>query len=849
MLETAGRLRTDYIRPMSALTRADADRAGAKAANLGELKRAGFPVPDGFVLTADAFDRFLADSGLDATSPSEAVAAAALPPDVADALRSAARLLGDTPLAVRSSAVAEDLPGASFAGQYETVLDVRGDEALLTAVRRCWASAFGARVAAYRAAREQGGVSSVAVLVQHLVPADAAGVAFTANPVTGDPEETVVNAVHGLGDRLVSGEVTPDEWRVRGAGAVCRQAPEQALDAGEARAVAELARRVEAQLGYPQDVEWALAGGEIFLLQARPITARPAHTPAPVPVPVEVPPGFWRRETTHYPEPISPAFRWWLPLFNRAIRRAFAQAGMLIEGADHREIGGWVYLRLTPLCRKDAPALPPWLVRLLMPAMSRLVPALRARLRTSVEAMRADMFGASITRWYQEWLPAVATRLADLRAVDLASLSDDALDEHINRLLAFFDEVIEIHGLLALALMVKVGAFAFTCRDLLGWDERRTLELLSGLSEMSTEPARRLAELTQMARAKPSVRALLAHVDDTTSARLASVDAEFADAFAAYQREFGCRALRYEVVDPTVAERPALVLGLIRDQLARDYNPAQEAERLQQRRAAVLAEARAALARRPAADHARFERTLAEAEQAYPVRENNEFYTVSQPYALARYALLEIGRRLAERGQITHRDDTFWLELDEARRALRAGGDQRAAVERRRAERAWVDAHPGPAAYGNDPGPPPPLDWMPPEARLLNETLLWLAERDQAPEQSERRQEAGAPLTGIAASPGTYTGPVRVIRSETEFGKIQAGDVLVCPITSPVWSVLFPSVGALVTDKGGILSHSAIIAREYSIPAVLATGNATDVLHDGQIVTVDGATGRVEVRP
>ena len=153
-------------------------------------------------------------------------------------------------------------------------------------------------------------------------------------------------------------------------------------------------------------------------------------------------------------------------------------------------------------------------------------------------------------------------------------------------------------------------------------------------------------------------------------------------------------------------------------------------------------------------------------------------------------------------------------------------------------------AHPGPASYGKDPGPPPPFASLPPEARLANEGFLWAVDRIMGP-QAQAEPGANGVVTGIPAAPGSYTGPVRVIRSEAEFDRLRAGDVLVCPVTSPVWSVLFPSIGALVTDSGGVLSHPAIIAREYGIPAVVATGNGTSVLCDGQVVTVDGTAGVV----
>ena len=156
-------------------------------------------------------------------------------------------------------------------------------------------------------------------------------------------------------------------------------------------------------------------------------------------------------------------------------------------------------------------------------------------------------------------------------------------------------------------------------------------------------------------------------------------------------------------------------------------------------------------------------------------------------------------------------------------------------------------AHPGPASYGTDPGPPPSFEALPPEARFAHEALVWVLDRIGAMELSGRRQAASGVLDGIAASPGKYAGPARVIMGESEFHKLRAGDVLVCPVTSPVWSVLFPSLGALVTDCGGILPHPAIIAREYGVPAVLATGNATVLLRDGELVEVNGTEGRVQL--
>jgi pyruvate,water dikinase len=214
------------------------------------------------------------------------------------------------------------------------------------------------------------------------------------------------------------------------------------------------------------------------------------------------------------------------------------------------------------------------------------------------------------------------------------------------------------------------------------------------------------------------------------------------------------------------------------------------------------------------------------------------------PLALLRGALLEVGRRLSDAGTVTEVDDVFFLMLPEARQALVQGGDLSGLVGSRRSDRTWALTQPGPASYG-EPAPPPDFSGLPSAARLVHEATVWLIDQIIPAAANERRQ-GGPVIEGIAASGGRYTGPARVVRHEGELEKVQPGDVLVCPATSPAWSPVFPSIGALVTDTGGILSHAAIIAREFAIPAVVATGNATELLVDGQNVTVDGDTGRVE---
>ncbi|UCH02805.1 MAG: hypothetical protein JSV20_03185 [Candidatus Bathyarchaeota archaeon] len=342
---------------------------------------------------------------------------------------------------------------------------------------------------------------------------------------------------------------------------------------------------------------------------------------------------------------------------------------------------------------------------------------------------------------------------------------------------------------------------------------------------------------------------MLENINQDALTKLATVDETFATAFNDYLQNFGHRTLRWDLNEATLIERPELVLKMIHNQITHHYDLPTEAAALEQQRAQTLAEARRILSTRSAADKDKFEHVLARATRAYPIREEHEFYLSNVPLALFRYSLLEIGRRLTTQGNLDQPDDIFFLEYDEAKNSFQTGLNHKTTVKQRKGEQDWAKAHPGPAFYGDLPPPPPSMTSFPPEARHAMQVMSWLTESLFASNflqhtQTETHDEF---LKGLAASPGQYTGQVRIIRNESEFSKLQVGDVLVCPTTQPPWSVLFPSVGALVTDNGGILSHPAIIAREYHIPAVVATRNATHILQDDQIVTVNGNTGHIEI--
>ena len=804
----------------------DATVAGHKAATLATLKAVGFRVPAGFVIAADACGELTGQ----AERAGEMVSVAPLPAGLRKQIAAALAHLGGGPVAVRSSATAEDLPDASFAGQYESFLDVDGVEAVCDAVRRCVAASHSDRVAAYRAATDAAD-GGMAVLVQRMVPADAAGVAFSANPVTGDRDQTLVSAVRGLGERLVSGRATPDEWVVRGGTAECVDAPEDALDAPRALQVAEVAERLEHRLGAPQDVEWAIADGEVYVLQSRPITALPTAPALQIPTK-----GTWTKDVAHYHEPMTPlGASVYLPLLDTTISEMFAGYGLLLDTLTSRSMGGEIYTRVLPVGGKEGPA-PPWWV---MGILARVVPPLRARVATARQVLRSGLLDELPDRWQRQWRDEFRREAERLQATELATLSDADLEATFDAAVALLRRGLDVHFRLLPPYVVALHELATTCEQLLGWDTLQALQLVTGLSETSSEPARALAALATQVRGRPEAMAVLTDPGADVERRLAEVNPALGAAFRDHLDRFGHRTMGDDPGSSTLAERPWVLAGLLR-KAAVGERPGEDPHALRNR---AEAEARRLLDHRPEEDRRRFERALTAARRVYGVREDNVFWTGNLPCGLIRRVAMEIGERLARRGVMARPADVAFLTDDELRRTLRADEDVRVLVARRHAERAWVAAHPGPVFHGPPPLQPPDVRGLPDEARRINAAFMWY----MANEFNPAVDDAQTGLAGAPGSPGTYTGPVRVIRSEDEFDKLRPGDVLVARVTTPAWSVLFGIAGAVVTDGGGALSHTAIVAREHGIPAVLATSRATTELTDGQTVTVDGTAGVVRL--
>lgn len=717
------------IRPLAELGEIDRSEVGGKAASLGELLAVGARVPPGIVLTAYG-------AGLAADDRADAVAAA-----LGD--------LGRGPFAVRSSGVAEDGEERSYAGIFQSVLSV--DEAdVPAAIGRCLASARAARVSGYAS----GDDARMAVIVQRMVDPVAAGVALTADPINGDRATTVVTAVRGTGDRLVSGEAYGDEWAVVGGRATARRRPESAIGARQAKRVAAEARRIAGLRGAPQDLEWAIdADGTLWILQARPMTALPPEMSWAISAK-----GAYTRQLRFgewISEPVTPLFESWLlstmeERLHEVLRDWTGQRAPL---PHHVVVNGWYFYSINWLTN---PASLPGMVWHLIRTPRRVAGMIPPTVRFSIATFERE--------WRDELLPSYrsAVAAAEARVEDAPVAELPALVDDLARLAGeYFASIAAFAGAAYKMEMLLARFYAKHLAKELGGSH---LPLLAGFEAPAAPDRHAVVSLDWWhAPAPPSTP---------------------------HHRSEGDH-------ERVVATRQA----------------AEEA-------------ARGVLASSPGRLRA-FRRLLAETQRLVPVREEHigEF-TLSWP--VMRRAVIRIGEELLASGVIGDGDDVFFLSRDEALAALTTGrGSGRLDVAARRVTRQEQARLVPPAYVGR-----------------LNPMLrrLW----DAFPKMVGAVRSERALVSGVPASPGVATGPVRVVRGPHDFESLQRGEVLVAPLTAPAWTPLFGRAAAVVTDVGSAAAHASIIAREYGIPAVVGCGDATSRLRTGMRVTVDGTTGNVE---
>jgi rifampicin phosphotransferase len=549
------------------------------------------------------------------------------------------------------------------------------------------------------------------------------------------------------------------------------------------------------------------------------------------------PDGYWKKEEEHFIAPVSPMF---FSIHHEnirdATRAAFGDFGLLIDHLELTYRAGEVYERDQPVGGDSGPP-PPWWV---LAAMCRIIPSLRARMNQAEQAVRTDLEAQIFQRWSTEWKSELEQTSSAIRSVDVACLDNRDLAQHLKTIRDLTHRAFYIHFQIGVANLLPVYRLVRLCHDLFGWDEHQALQLLHGSSTESSVGSRDLDRISG-----------LIQQDSTACAYLMDPSCELSDfesvhpgigaEIRAHLDTYGYRMIQNDVMSPTFIEVPAVTLQLLRDRIQK--NASARSGQVEHTRSQAEEKATELMRMRSAAERARFEHTLSRAREGYRLREENVYLTLGHPFALLRFAILEAGNRLEREGHLHRTSDVFYGMFDEIHDALLGNGTRMLAenARRRRLEARWTLEHPGPAMFGTE-DPPPDIRGLPQPSRELHEALIWATRRLRAPNASEN-----ASISGVPASPGTYRGTARVIRSEQDFHRLQPGDVLVCPSTSSSWAVLFGTCAALVTDQGGSLSHPAIIAREHGIPAVVATVTATQEIPDGQTILVDGTNGLVEL--
>ena len=865
---------------------------GGKATNLAAMLRRGLPVPGGFCVTTAAFRLWLQRDGsarpglerldqLEAAETAETRQVAAgvrhllaelpLPEPVERAVVAAWERHGPHRLwAVRSSATVEDLPEASFAGQHDSFLEVRGRAALLAAVRQCYLSLFADRAILYRRRQDmRTEAAAMAVVVQQMVTADTAGVLFTVDPVTGSTGRMVIEAARGLGHAVVSGHLTPERvvldkatlrvirWPFHRPGSPSgpdqtgpapppvgtRPEPPCVPDA-LARRLGRLARQAEQLFGGPQDLEWAVADGRVFLLQSRPITALP---PACSWADRQV----WSNLNSGevFPDVITP-ITW--TVIQHLLRSLFRPTFRLLGVDSSRSsiiglVGGRLYFNANTVVAAVRPfafalaKVPnaawalgegqmlffdedsPRFAEEDLPDLGFRWP----RYVLSWPRLVYDLITHSPGRG-DAWCERLKARNSELALTDLRASSPLELAHTFTTLLEKGFEGWDLLYLVTQAMALPL--FQKACHDWLqDHDLALGYRLFAGLGGMpEAEAGLALWRLAQLAHAHAPTEAALHGPEPWSAIRarltLTQPGQQFLAAWDSFMFEHGhhCRG-ELELFNPRWSETPDYLLGLVRGYLRGlgQSDPLEKQRRLAQEREELTAQCAQRL--KNPLQRWLFLKTLRRAQKLALNREEWKNQAVRH-LTLLRRVLLALGERLQQEGLLTQAEDAFFLEFAELEPVCsgRARFDPKAVVKQRRAEyERNLLLTPPPLVVGQfDPSTsaaPPPL-----------------AAGDRV-------------LYGIPVFPGAVTGPARVILRADDQAQVLPGEILVAPFTDPAWTPYFVTAAGVVMDQGGILSHGSIVAREYGLPAVTNTGSATRLIRTGDLVRVDGTRGQVTV--
>ena len=821
---------------------------GGKGGNLHVLTAAGFPVPPGFVVTARAYDEFLrgADwlddelAALDFERPDRLLDQCAalrarlsqieLPAVVSEAVRAALSKMNsaaDAAFAVRSSSTFEDMAQAAFAGQHDTYLNIRWARQICDRVRDCFVSLWGDRAVSYR--RHQGFTqrdARMAVVVQRQIECDVAGVGFSIDPISGRLDRMLINANFGLGESVVSGESEVDQFALdketlavaeRSIGhkersviacsdgvewqkVPAERADTPCLNDEQVSAVAQLLKRVEAHYGWPQDIEWGLKQGSLYLLQSRPVTTLEAR---------------WTRDESAERFPIAMTPLCW-DFINVAFRRSLAHSldlmglpplrGDWFAVFDHYVYGNQSLVGLLATYR---------------PVRARTIEELAAEI-PDLRRRYSWVFDLTVT-WARD-LDRYLVRLGRLSAESLDDASLPEIWRHANEALAVASD----YFLPNIAISITQSFLHRMLHALVGMavGPERALSivdgLLAGCETKTAQINREIHDLAQMARRTPELRRLLTEQSSRSLCDERTL-AQFPEFLACLERfldDHGHREIDMDYYHPTWAGQPWLVLDSIA-LLLRAEAGADPAETARSHRQQGFLTEHQFLAAVPEPLRFFF-RELVRLTRAYTMLDDLEHYQTTRINPIARRAAVALGRRFQQAGILDEPEDVFFFRKDDLDQLVAAAPNVDRELFRKK-------AHDAKRSY----------------QEAMRQSPAWTP--GEAPAADEAATDAGAQtLKGLPGSPGRATGPCFLVHSPADFAHFPNGAILVARTTNPAWTALFHAAAGVVTESGGPLSHGAVTAREMKLPAVMSVRGAMSLLSNGQQVTVDGTRGLVQ---
>ncbi|HEX4110208.1 MAG TPA: PEP/pyruvate-binding domain-containing protein [Solirubrobacteraceae bacterium] len=885
------------------------DLVGGKGANLGRLTHAGFPVPPGFTVTTAGHAAFLAGDGLAAEIDAlaagldhehadelergtaairELIVGRELPEAIAGPVREAYATLGDgTYVAVRSSGTAEDLAEASFAGMHDTYLDIVGADGVLDAIKRCWASLWTARAASYRHTKGFDHRGGIAVVVQTMVPSEVSGVMFTANPLTAATDEIVIDASWGLGEAIVSGIATPDEYTVAhrdlrvkaktlgakekrvvrnpetGVGTVAEDVPPQdrdrfSLTDEQAAQLADLGRRVQAHYSdFPQDTEWGYAEGEFYLLQSRPVTGVDLSWDADV--------DGWQWNEAAPDETVwtrAWADEIWTgaitPLMYSFRARSFTHSSQWAQGFYQNPEGAqmrmWKYYRgnayynttleqsfithtSLPSTRAALLAnLPATMHQETLDAPFSMSSFLKLHVRCQVTDPLSGF--SSWVKAHNKYLVDGIAKAQGLGDEELTKLSDAELIRYIEEMWKYETDYIQevwtgffIHardafsGLVAMLTKWYDGGRATVFTDLITGVPRPTAAMIEANALWRLAQGIRNSEVLSKAFAENREGAFFEAAGDSEEGRA------WLKEYDAFMAENGHRGhADRDIYYLRRAEHPGVDYRALEAFLAADgdADPEAKEKEVEAKRQTVIAEVADNIRRKPfGAVKAELFKAMVEYITGFLLFRDDERHWVDRTTFSIKRGYTELSRRLRERGVLEGERDYFFLTGQELYAMLLGNANlplTKAKLAARMRNFDRVDT-----GAGTNP-----------------KYLVGTRDADLEYERVPGQDLPEGMFLGIGTSGGMVEGTARVVKELKDIGRVQNGEILVTNSTDPGWTPVFLLINAIVLETGGLLAHGSCLAREYGMPAV-QLAKAMQLIPDGARIRIDGDKGTVEI--